>query len=93
MISASTRNRWRLVRVVGVMVEHLLERHLAVQLGVEGDKDRAQAAAGMRPEHAEPQAVGGGRAERVAGRAVDVVVSMCSPSCRHGRATRNVGVR
>ena len=32
------------VRVVGVLVEDLLERDLAVQLRVEGDEDRAQAA-------------------------------------------------
>ena len=45
-------------RVVGVMVEDLLERHLAVQLTVQRHEDRAQAAAGMRPQDAEPLAVG-----------------------------------
>jgi hypothetical protein len=29
------------LRVVGVVVEHLLERDLAVQFGVKGDEDRA----------------------------------------------------
>ncbi len=43
--------------VVGVVVEDLLERDLAVELGVEGDEDGAQPAAGMGPEDAEPLAV------------------------------------
>ena len=55
-------------RVVGVVVEDLLERHLAVQLGVEGDEDGAQAAPGVGPEDAEPLAVGGGRADGVSWR-------------------------
>ena len=45
-------------RVVGVVVEDLLQRHLAVQLAVEGDEDGAQAAPGVGPEDAEPLAVG-----------------------------------
>ena len=57
-------------RVVGVLVEDLLERHLAVELGVEGDEDGAQAAPGVGPQDAEPLAVGGGGAHGVAGRAV-----------------------
>ena len=61
-------------RVVGVLVEDLLERHLAVQLGVQGDEDGAQAAPGVGPEDAEPLAVGGGRADGVAGGAVGVGV-------------------
>ena len=61
-------------RVVGVVVEDLLERHLAVQLGVERDEDGAQAAPGVRPEDAEPLAVGGGRADGVAAGAVGVVI-------------------
>ena len=60
-------------RVVGVVVEDLLERHLAVQLGVQGHEDGAQAAPGVRPEDAEPLAVGGGRTDGVAGGAVGVV--------------------
>ena len=63
-------------RVVGVAVEDLLERHLAVQLGVERHEDGAQAAAGVRPEDAEPLAVAGGRADGVAGRAVGVAASV-----------------
>ena len=73
-------------RVVGVRVEDLLEGHLAVQLGVQGHEDGAQAAAGMRPEDAEPLAVGGGRADGVAGRAVGVAVVL-------GRARSDPGER
>jgi hypothetical protein len=46
-------------RVVGVLLEDLLEGHLAVQLLVEGDEDGAQAAAGVRPQDTEPLAVTG----------------------------------
>src|SRR5262249_27252486 len=61
-------------RVVGVPLEDLLERHLAVELGIEGDEDLAQAAPCMRPEQAEPLAVAGGRADRHSRRAVGVIV-------------------
>ncbi len=61
-------------RVVGVVVEDLLERHLAVQLGVQGHEHRPQSAAGMRPEDAEPLAVAGGRADGVRCRAVRVAI-------------------
>ena len=57
-------------------VEDLLEGHLAVQLGVEGHEDGAQAALGVGPEDAEPLAVGGGRADGVAGGAVGVAVGV-----------------
>ena len=84
-------------RVVGVPVEDLLERHLAVELGVEGDEDRAQSAAGVGPEDAEPLAVGGGRADGVAGRVsaspparVDAVPSMLDRS--RGLAGRGEGL-
>jgi hypothetical protein len=60
--------------VVGVLVEDLLERHLAVELGVQRDEDGAQAAPGMGPHDPEPLAVGGRRAQRIAGRAVGVAV-------------------
>ena len=60
VISASSRKRCAAGRVVGVSVEDLLERHLAVQLGVERDEDGAQAAVGVGPEDAESQAIGGG---------------------------------
>ena len=55
------------VRVVGVSGEDLLEGDLAIELGVEGDEDGAQAAGGMGPEDAESLAVGGGGAGGVAG--------------------------
>ncbi len=58
------------VGVVGVVVEDLLQRDLAMQLGVECHEDGAEAAPGVGPEHAEPQAVGGGGADGVAGGAV-----------------------
>ena len=73
-------------RVVGVRVEDLLEGHLAVQLGVQGHEDGAQAAAGVGPEDAEPLAVGGGRADGVGGGAVGVAVVL-------GRARADLGER
>ena len=66
-------------RVVGVVVEDLLERHLAVQLGVQRHEDGAQAAPGVRPQDAEPLAVGGGRADGVAGGAVGVASCSVEP--------------
>ena len=50
------------VRVVGVTVEDLLECHLAIELGIECHEHSAETAAGVRPQDAEPLAVGGGRA-------------------------------
>ena len=73
VISASSEEPLAAGRVVGVPVEDLLQRHLAVQLGVQRHEDGAQAAPGVRPEDAEPLAVAGGRADGVAGRAVGVV--------------------
>ena len=63
-------------RFVGVVVEDLLERHLAVKLGVDGDEDGAQAAPGVGPQDAEPLAVGSGRAHGVAGGAVGIAVAI-----------------
>jgi hypothetical protein len=60
--------------VVGVPLEDLLERHLAVQLAVQGHEDGPQAAPGVRAQEAEPLAVAGGRADGVAGGAVGVSV-------------------
>ena len=80
-------------RVVGVVVEDLLQRHLAVQLRVEGHEDGAQAAPGVGPEDAEPLAVGGGRADGVAGGAVGVVVGAgSSRSRRWASVAVDVGV-
>ena len=64
-------------RVVGVLVEDLLQRHLAVQLGVERHEDGPQAAPGVGPQDAEPLAVGGGRARRRSWRCG----RSASPSC------------
>src|SRR5215472_16868832 len=61
------------VRFVGVAILDLLQRHRAVELLVECDRDLAQAALGVGPEDAEPGAGGcggpqggwGDRAERI----------------------------
>ena len=59
-------------RVVGVLLEDLLERDLAVQFAVEGHEDGAEPAAGVRAEDAEPLSIGGGRADGVIGGAVGI---------------------
>src|SRR4051794_25344165 len=46
-------------RVVGMMVEYLLQRDLAVQLRIEGNEDRPQTASSVRPQDAESLAVAG----------------------------------
>ena len=43
---------------------------VAVQLGIQGDEHLAQPAPRMRPQHAEPLVVAGGRADRQSRRAV-----------------------
>ena len=78
--SASSRNRRRLAAVVGVMVLDLLERHLAIELGIHRHEDGAQAALGVRPEHAESLAVGGSGADGGAGRAVGLTVGLVAAS-------------
>ena len=55
-------------RVVGMLIEDLFERDLAVELGVEGDVNGPQAATGMRPQHAEPLAAAGVRVHGVTSR-------------------------
>ena len=61
-------------RVVSVLSEDLLQRHLAVQLDIQGHEHLAKA----RPAHAaadtEPLAIAGGRTEEGPGGAVGVVV-------------------
>ena len=42
--------------IVGMAIEDLLERHLAIQLGIECHEHRAQAPLGMRPQQPEPLA-------------------------------------
>ena len=61
-------------RVVGVVVEDLLERDLAVQLAIQRHEHRPQPAPGVRPEDAEPLAVAGRRADGVGGREVRIAV-------------------
>ena len=63
-------------RVVGVVVEDLLQGHLAVQLAIERHEDGPETAPGVRPEHAEPLAVGCGCAHSVTGGAVGLVVDL-----------------
>ena len=70
VISASIRKRWRLTGVIGVMVENLLERHLAVELTIERHEDRPKPAPRVRPQHAEPLAVARRGADAVSSRAV-----------------------
>jgi hypothetical protein len=56
--------------VVGVVVEDLLERDLAVQLGVESHEDSAQAALSVGPEDSKPLAIAGRNPERHRGRRI-----------------------
>ncbi|MFO0952505.1 MAG: hypothetical protein U0835_15435 [Isosphaeraceae bacterium] len=49
--------------VVRMMVEDLLQRHLAMQLLIDGDVNGAQSAAGMGPHDAEPRTVTRGGVE------------------------------
>jgi hypothetical protein len=62
--------------IVGVAVEDLLQRQLAMQLGVQSHEDGVQAAFGMRSENAEPLAVAGGRADGITGGAVGVGLAL-----------------
>jgi hypothetical protein len=55
-----------------MVIEDLLQRHLAVQLGVQGDEDGAQPATRVEPEDAEALAIGGDGADSVARRVVGV---------------------
>ncbi len=63
--------------VVGVLVEDLLQRHFAVQLGVQSHKDGAQAAAGVGSQNAEPLALAGGLADCVTYGAIGGIARMC----------------
>jgi hypothetical protein len=63
-------------RIIGVIVEDLLEGHLTVQFGVQRDEDSTEAAAGVGAQHAESQPVGGGGADGVARSAVGIVAGL-----------------
>ena len=52
--------------IVGVAIEDLLERHLAIQLGIECHEHRPQAPLGVWPQHAEPLAFRGRCADGMA---------------------------
>ena len=80
-------------RVVGVVVEDLLEGHLAVQLAVQRHEHRPQPAPGVRPEDAEPLAVAGRRADGVGGRAVGIAVGSVEPCPEADMAERRLDVR
>ena len=79
-------------RVVGVVVEDLLERHLAVQLGVERHEHGPQAAPGVGPQDAEPLAVAGRGADGVARGAVSIAV-LGRAGCRADVAKRRLDLR
>ena len=93
MISASSRNRGAAGGVVGVTVEDLLERHLAIQLGVERDEHGSQSAPGMRSKHAEPLAVAGSRADGIGCRAFGVISVVGRAVRRAGGVERRVDLR
>ncbi len=79
-------------RVVGVLVEDLLQRDLAVQLAVERHEHGAEAPACVRAEDAEPLAVGAGRADRIGRRAVGCVL-LRRPVARVDAVERRLDVR
>ncbi len=62
--------------VGGVRVEDLFDRDLPVQLAVERDEYRTQAASCMRTHDLEPPAVASGRADRVTGGTVGVGIAL-----------------
>src|SRR5262249_4354390 len=64
----------------GVCVQDLLQGHFTVQLVVERDEDRAQAAACVRPEDLEALAVGRGGSDRVSDGSVATAVADRAPS-------------
>ena len=61
-------------RVVGVLVEDLLESDLAVQFAIQRHEHRTQSAPGVRPENTEPLAITRRLADGVGSRTVDVDV-------------------
>ena len=61
-------------RIVGVLLDDLLERDLAVELAIKCQEDDPQPSSRMRPDDAEPLAVGRGRANKVIGGPVGVIV-------------------
>ena len=77
-----------------MLVQDLLEGHLAMQLLIQGHEDGAQAAPGVRSEHAEPLAIGRGRADGVAGGAVGVTVGLARgrSGAETGEGALDVGV-
>src|SRR5262249_29341908 len=62
--------------IVRVVVQDLLEGHLAVQLAVECDEYRPQATLGVGPQNAESLPVRCGRTDRVIGREISIVAGL-----------------
>ena len=60
-------------RIIGVLVEDLLERDLAVKLAVQRDEDSAQTTLGVGSQDAESLSIGRGRADAVCGGGVGVI--------------------
>jgi len=60
--------------VVGVLLQELFQRHLAVQLAIQRHEDVAQPAPRMGSQDAEPLAVAGRGAHRQPGGAVGVII-------------------
>ena len=96
MISASSKNRGAAGWIVGVMIEDLLERDLAVQLAVEGHENGPESPLGMGTQHAKPQTLGGGDpdGERAGSVVIAVNSRLCArPDQRDGRVDRGIADR
>ncbi len=61
-------------RIVGVLVEYLLDGDLAMQLAIERDEYRPQPAPGMRPKDPKPLAIAGRLADGIRGCQVEITV-------------------
>ena len=68
-----------------MLIEDLLEGHLAVQFSVQRHEDGTQATPRMRPQHAKPLSVGRGQAHGIGAGAVGVFILV-------GRALRRADV-
>ena len=79
-------------RVVGVLLQDLLERHFAMELLIESNEHRPQAAAGMRAEHPESLAVGCGGADCKSGGAIGFVVDPGRGPGEMADCGRDVGI-
>jgi hypothetical protein len=62
--------------IIHMRIENLFESNLAMQLGVDGNEDSAQSTLRVRPEHAEPLAIAGGRTDGIRRRAVSFALAI-----------------